>query len=333
MSLSSSPRVIVTGGAGFIGSNLVAALNAAGERDILIVDHLGTDAKWKNLVGLAYADYLDKAEFRARLRAGQLGPAQVVYHLGACSSTTEQDAGYLMDNNTRYTRELCEWALAVGARFVYASSGATYGDGALGYDDDDALTPRLRPLNMYGYSKQAFDLWALAGGLFAEGRVVGLKYFNVYGPGEDHKGEMRSVVHKAFHQIRGRGTVGLFRSYREDYADGEQKRDFVYVADAVAVTRFFGETAAPGGLYNVGTGTARTWLDLAHAVFAAMGETPLIDFIPMPETLRAKYQYETCATTAKLRGAGYRGEFHTLEAGVADYVTKYLLPTAAREES
>ncbi len=325
------PRIVVTGGAGFIGSNLVRSLNAAGERDILIVDHLGTGEKWRNLLGLAYADYLDKAEFRARFRAGGLGGAQVVYHLGACSSTTETDAGYLMDNNTRYTRELCEAALGAGARFVYASSGATYGDGALGYDDDDAVTPRLRPLNMYGYSKQAYDLWALAAGRFD--RIVGLKYFNVYGPGEDHKGEMRSVMHKAFQQIRARGTVALFRSHREDYADGEQKRDFVYVADAVAVTRFFGETAAPGGLYNVGTGTARTWLDLARAVFTAMDEEPLVDFIAMPEALRAKYQYETRATTAKLRAAGFAGEFHTLEAGVTDYVQKHLLPAAAREES
>ena len=331
--MGSSPRVIVTGGAGFIGSNLLRSLNAAGERDILLVDHLGSSEKWKNLVGTSYADYLDKVEFRARFRAEGLRGTQVVYHLGACSATTELDAGYLMDNNTRYTRELCEAALAAGARFVYASSGATYGDGSLGYDDADALTPRLAPLNMYGYSKQAFDLWALAGGLFTEGHIVGLKYFNVYGPGEDHKGEMRSVVHKAFHQIRARGSVQLFRSHREEYADGEQRRDFVYVADAVAVTRFFGETAAPGGLYNVGTGTARTWIDLARAVFTAMGEEPAIDFIAMPAALRAKYQYETCATTAKLRAAGYTAAFHTLEAGVADYVGKHLLPAAAREEA
>lgn len=312
---SVGPRIIVTGAAGFIGSNLVAALNAAGERDLLLVDHLDTGPKWKNLLGLRYEDYLDKAEFRARLRAGRLDGPRVIYHLGACSSTTETDAGYLMDNNYAYTRELCAWALAVGARFVYASSAATYGDGALGYDDDDALTPRLRPLNMYGYSKQAFDLWALAHGLLD--RIAGLKYFNVYGPGEQHKGDMRSVVHKAAEQIAERGRVGLFRSYRPDFADGEQRRDFVHVDDAVAVTLHFGAPDAPGGLYNCGTGRARTWLDLARAVFAAMGKEPAIDFIPMPESLRPNYQYETQARSEKLRAAGYAAPFRSLEDGVA----------------
>lgn len=316
-------QIIVTGGAGFIGSNLVAALNAAGERDILIVDHLGRDEKWRNLVGKRYWDFLDKTQFRTRLMGGEIPPPRVLYHLGACSSTTELDAAYLMENNYRYTRELCEWCLANGVRFVYASSGATYGDGALGFDDDDALTPRLAPLNMYGYSKQAFDVWALDQGLFD--RIVGLKYFNVFGPGEAHKGDMRSVVHKAYHQVRDEGEVGLFRSYRDDYADGEQRRDFVYVKDAVAATLHFGDPARPGGLYNVGTGEARTWLDLARAVFAALDREPEIRFVDMPESLRPKYQYETRASVDKLRAAGFDSEFHALEAGVADYVRNHLL--------
>ncbi len=317
-----SAQIIVTGGAGFIGSNLVRALNEQGEGDILIVDHLGSDEKWRNLPGLRYSDYLDKAEFRLRFRQGQIATPRVVYHLGACSATTELDAGYLMDNNYRYSRELCEWALDSGARFVYASSGATYGDGALGYDDADTRTPELRPLNMYGYSKQAFDEWALSGGHL--NRIVGLKYFNVYGPGEAHKGDMRSVVHKAYHQILESGEVGLFKSYRPEYADGQQVRDFVYVKDAVAVTLAFGDPALPGGLYNCGTGEARCWLDLARAVFAAMGREPSIRFIDMPETLREKYQYETRASVVKLRAAGCELPFHTLEEGVRDYVQNHL---------
>lgn len=317
-----SAQIIVTGAAGFIGSNLVRALNERGERDILLVDHLGEGEKWRNLIGLRSADYLDKAEFRRRFQDGQVAAPALVYHLGACSSTTEPDAGYLMDNNYRYTRELCEWSLAHGARFVYASSGATYGDGALGYDDDDALTPRLRPLNMYGYSKQAFDLWALDSGLFD--RIVGLKFFNVYGPGEAHKDDMRSMVHKAYGQILATGEVQLFKSHRDEYADGEQLRDFVYVADAVAATLHFGDAGRPGGLYNCGTGEARSWLDLAGAVFGAMKRREKIRFIDMPSTLRENYQYETRARVDKLRAAGMDAPFRSLEEGVKDYVQNHL---------
>ncbi|MCK4303924.1 MAG: ADP-glyceromanno-heptose 6-epimerase, partial [Candidatus Eisenbacteria sp.] len=309
-------------GAGFIGSNLVAALNAQGERDILIVDHLGRDEKWKNLRGLRFEDYLDKGEFRELLRARRLDPPETVFHLGACSSTTETDAGYLADNNYRYSKELCLWSLEQDARFIYASSAATYGDGSEGYDDDDEATPRLSPLNMYGLSKQMFDLWALERGILD--RIVGLKYFNVYGPREDHKGDMRSVAHKAFHQIRERGEVGLFKSYRPDCADGEQVRDFIYVNDAVDVTLHFRAAAAPGGLYNCGTGRARSWLDLARAVFAGLGQEPRIGFIAMPAELRSRYQYHTEARTEKLRAAGYTRPFTRLEDGIADYVRSHL---------
>jgi ADP-L-glycero-D-manno-heptose 6-epimerase len=220
-----SGKIIVTGGAGFIGSNLVAALNERGEEEILVVDELGKDEKWKNLVGLKYEDYLDKDQFRNAVIHDAIEKVRAVFHLGACSSTTEQDAGYLADNNYRYTRDLCEWCLRNDVRFVYASSAATYGDGSLGYSDEDDVTPTLKPLNMYGYSKQMFDLWALQNELF--GRIVGLKYFNVYGPREEHKGDMRSVVNKAFGQIRETGSVKLFKSYRPDYKDGEQVRDFI----------------------------------------------------------------------------------------------------------
>jgi len=324
-------KFIVTGGAGLIGSNLVVALNARGETGILVVDHLGQSEKWRNLAGLAFEDYLDKHAFRRLLREGRTpwaADTATVFHLGACSDTTEKDADYLADNNYRYSRELCEWCLAAGKRFIYASSAATYGDGALGYSDADALTPRLNPLNMYGYSKQMFDLWALRHRRFD--RIAGLKYFNVYGYGEAHKGDMRSVVHKAFGQIRATGQMRLFRSYCPDFRDGEQRRDFIYVRDAVAATMFFHDHPEVGGLYNCGTGKARTWNDLARAVFAAMKIPCQIEYIDMPEILRDKYQYHTQADMAKLRAAGYHEPFTELEDGVGDYVRQ--LAGASRPE-
>jgi ADP-L-glycero-D-manno-heptose 6-epimerase len=317
-------RIVVTGGAGFIGRNLVAALNERGEEDIVLVDRLGAGGQWRNLLGLRYADYLDKDDFRRRVREGRAPDAAAVFHLGACSSTTETDADYLADNNYRYSREVCEWALAAGARFVYASSAATYGDGSQGYRDDDAVTPTLRPLNMYGYSKHMFDLWALRSG--AMKRIAGLKYFNVFGPGEDHKGDMRSVVRKAFDQINETGIVKLFCSHREDVGDGEQTRDFVYVDDAVRMTLFFRDRPEVSGLFNAGTGAARTWNDLARAVFAAMGIEVRIEYIDMPEALRRTYQYHTEADMTKMRAAGWTEPAVTLEEGVMDYVRSYLLP-------
>ncbi len=228
----------------------------------------------------------------------------------------------MLDNNYHYTRELCEWSLKRGARFVYASSAATYGDGAQGYSDEDAGTPSLLPLNMYGMSKHLFDLWALRNGVM--GRIAGLKYFNVYGPGEDHKGDMRSVIHKAFGQIREGGVVKLFKSYRPDYPHGEQVRDFVYVKDAVDVTLFCGENEKASGLFNCGTGQARSWVDLAKAVFAAMKLEPNIEFIEMPLSLRSKYQYFTQAEMGKIRAAGYSKAFTSLEDGIREYVQGYL---------
>ena len=315
-------KFIVTGGAGFIGSNLVAALNERGEDRILVVDQFGADEKLKNLVGLRFEDYLDKDEFRAQIQYDRLAAADAVLHMGACSSTTEKDAGFLADNNYRYTRELCDWCLQHGVRFIYASSAATYGDGSLGYSDADAATPALRPLNMYGYSKHLFDLWALKQGLLD--RIAGLKYFNVYGPREEHKGDMRSVVHKAYHQIRETGEVRLFRSYRPEYSDGEQVRDFICVRDAVAVTLFFLDNHDVSGLFNCGTGAARTWNDLVKAVFSAMKRPPKIVYVDMPEALRPKYQYHTQADLAKLRAAGYGVPFTPLEEGIREYVQGYL---------
>jgi ADP-L-glycero-D-manno-heptose 6-epimerase len=316
-----SKLIVVTGAAGFIGRNVVAELNARGVEDLLLVDHLGTDEKWKNLIGLRYEDLISPERYLDLLRTSP--PAtEAIIHLGACSATTERNADYLLDNNYHYTRTVCEWCLEHHVRFVYASSAATYGDGAQGYSDDDRVTLTLRPLNMYGYSKHMFDLWALRHNLYS--RIVGLKYFNVYGPYEDHKADMRSVVHKGYHQIATTGELTLFKSYKPDYADGEQKRDFIYVKDAVDVTLHFTENRQRGGLFNVGTGQARTWVDLAHALFRAMKRQPNIRFIDMPETLRDKYQYFTQSDPAKLRAAGYTKPFTSLEDGVRDYVESYL---------
>ena len=317
-------QYIVTGGAGFIGRNLVAALNARGHEDVLIVDRLGSDQKWKNLLGLSFVDVVDLDEFRSFIADSTIDELETVFHLGACSDTTERDADYLLDNNYRYSQEVCQWCLSGDVRFIYASSAATYGDGSLGYSDDEARIPRYRPLNMYGYSKQMFDHWAAREGLFD--RILGLKYFNVFGPYEDHKGEMRSMVHKAYGQIVSTGRVRLFRSHRSGYGDGEQLRDFVYVKDAVDVTLFFEDQSQVSGLFNCGTGKARSWNDLMNALFAAMGRSPKIEYIDMPESLRNQYQYFTQADGAKLRSAGYDRPFTSLEEAVRDYVTTYLEP-------
>ena len=316
-------KTIVTGGAGLIGSNIVRLLNARGEEDVLVVDHLrGDPLKRRNLDSLRFAEYLERDAFRDAVKAGRLEPPRVLYHLGACSSTTETDEAFLADNNTGYTRELCEWCLANGTRFVYASSAATYGDGSRGYSDDEAGIPALEPLTLYGWSKQKFDLWALETG--AVRKIAGLKYFNVFGPGEDHKGDMRSVVAKQYATVRDAGRISLFKSDRPDYADGCQDRDFVYVKDDAAVTVWLGDHPDVSGIFNCGTGHARTWLDLANALFAALGKEPRIDFVDMPAKLKGKYQYHTEAQMAKLRAAGCDVPFRPLEDAVKDYVETHL---------
>ena len=320
-------RILVTGGAGFIGSALVWALNQRGHHDIVITDFLGKDEKWRNLVPLRFADYVEADDFRRRLQGSPeaFGRFSAVFHLGACSATTEKDAGYLADNNYAVTKELAAWALSRDSRFIYASSAATYGDGSMGMDDRDEKLHRLRPLNMYGYSKHLFDLHAQREGWL--GRIVGVKYFNVFGPNEDHKADMRSLVNKAYRQIESTGGVELFRSHRPDFRDGEQMRDFLYVKDAVEMTlHFAGDAngAKAGGLFNLGSGEANTWLTLAGAIFAALGRSPRITFIDMPEALRGKDQYFTKAEIGKLRAAGYTRPVTPLSEAVADYVRNYL---------
>jgi ADP-L-glycero-D-manno-heptose 6-epimerase len=316
--------IVVTGGAGFIGSVLVWRLNLMGRDDILIVDHLGKTEKWKNLQSLSYADYLDKAEFIARLEAGDFkNSIDVLFHLGACSSTTEADASYLMDNNFRYSARIGAWWEAhKTARFIYASSAATYGAGEKGYADDETKLLSLRPLNMYGYSKHVFDLYARRKGWLKE--IAGLKYFNVFGPNENHKADMRSVINKAFPRVWGEGKISLFESHRPDYKNGEQRRDFIYVKDAVEMTLFFMEHRSVAGIYNIGTGGARSWNDVANAMFAALNKKPSIQYIPMPPEIRSKYQYFTQAETAKLKAAGCSHQCRPLEETVAEYVKEYL---------
>ncbi len=317
--------IVVTGGAGFIGSRLVHALNQKGCDDLLVVDHLGSSRKWRNLNGLAFTDYLDRGQFMAELEAGRFGEQiQAIFHLGACSSTTETDVDYLMENNYRYTRRLAAWRSAHPAcRLIYASSAATYGNGAQGYQDDEGALDRLLPLNPYGFSKQRFDLAAQRNGWL--GDIVGLKYFNVFGPNEGHKGDMRSLVHKSFATLRQEGVMRLFKSHRPDFADGEQARDFIYVDDAVAITLFFLEHPSVNGIFNVGSGAARTWNDLAGAMFRALAMPVNIQYIDMPAPLRGQYQYFTQAEMNKLRQAGCHHQCMSLEEAVKTYITEHLL--------
>lgn len=316
---------IVTGGAGLIGSLVIWKLNREGIDDILVVDHLGTSDKWKNLAPLKFGDYLEKDVFRTMVRDNAFAGKKIdgIFHLGACSSTTERDASYLIDNNFRYTAELATFAVERQIRMIYASSCATYGDGSCGYRDDENGIERLRPLNMYGYSKQLFDLWAKRRNLFD--RLIGCKFSNIYGPNEAHKNEMRSVVLRAYEQITATGKMKLFRSYRSDYADGEQKRDFLYVKDAVNMLWFLFNSPKAAGLYNIGSGKAETWNHLVTAAFHALGKPVDIEYIDMPESLRDRYQYYTCAEMGKLYALGFDQAALSLDDAVADYLQNHLM--------
>ncbi len=309
--------ILLTGGAGFIGSAMLAKLNQEGIDDIVVIDSLKSSEKWKNLQGKSFIDYLDKSQLMSSI--DKFEHVEAVIHMGACSATTELDADYLMNNNFKYSRDLAEWSVKNNARFIYASSAATYGDGSLGYSDESI--DGLRPLNMYGYSKQLMDEYIKRTKL--DSKVAGFKFFNVYGPNEYHKGSMKSVVYKAFHQILETGTVSLFKSYHPNYADGEQKRDFIYVKDVTDVMFKFLVNPEWNGIYNLGTGSARSWNDLAKAVFMAMGKTVNIDYVEMPSNLRGKYQYFTQADGRRLHET--TGVImNTLEEGVRDYVTNHL---------
>lgn len=322
-------KIIVTGGAGFIGSAVVWRLNELGHDDILIVDRLDETDKWKNLVPLRFDDYVDADDFADEMDMHD--DTEFVFHLGACSSTTETNADFMFRNNFEYTKLLALWSLENDTRFIYASSAATYGDGSAGMEDGFDHLDKLRPLNVYGYSKHLFDQWAARNGLFD--RIVGLKYFNVFGPNEDHKGDMRSLVNKAFGQIQQSGKLQLFRSHHPDYADGEFGRDFVYVKDAVDMTLHFYEPLADasgsdraGGLFNVGSGRMNTWNALADAIFGAMDMPRNVEYVDMPEHLRDRYQYNTQADLTRIRETGYTAETTELKDAVADYIRNYLIP-------
>ncbi|HUR97900.1 MAG TPA: ADP-glyceromanno-heptose 6-epimerase [Pyrinomonadaceae bacterium] len=314
-------RIIVTGGAGFIGSAIVNRLNELGHDDILVVDRLDETDKWKNLAPLRFFDYLDADDFIEDL--DDFKDAKTVLHMGACSSTTETDADYMLRNNYQYTQDLARWSLKQGIRFIYASSAATYGDGSAGMNDGTDDLNKLRPLNVYGYSKHLFDQYAARNRMFES--IVGLKYFNVFGPNETHKGDMRSLINKAFDQINSTGRLQLFKSANPDYADGEFGRDFIYVKDAVDMTLFFMENKT-GGLFNAGSGRMNTWNALAGAIFGALDLPKDVEFIEMPEHLRARYQYHTLADLGRLREAGYAAETTELNDAVMDYVRNYLIP-------
>lgn len=310
--------IVVTGAAGFIGSCIVACLNERGIKDLILVDNLSNALKKRNLEGKRYADYLDKKEFIKIVKAGKLSlTVKSIIHMGACSSTTLQDAPYFEENNFQYTLELAKWALEHKARYVYASSAATYGDGSVGYKDDDETIRRCKPLNLYGLSKQKFDEWVLDHRL--SNQMVGLKFFNVFGPNEYHKDDMRSVVAKAYKTVVTEKKMKLFKSDRPDYKDGEQKRDFIYVKDVVDVVLYFFDNPHINGIYNVGTGQARSWNDLANALFAAVNLKPHIEYYEMPNQLKGKYQYFTQADMTKLRAAGFKKPFTSLEIAVKDY--------------
>ncbi|MCI0449949.1 MAG: ADP-glyceromanno-heptose 6-epimerase [Chlorobi bacterium] len=319
---------IITGGAGFIGSAICWRLNTLGINDILIVDTDMEGTKKQNVDSLEYADFIDKDTFLKQIIKGAINyKVDSIYHMGACSSTTEDDMEFLKENNVEYSKHLAGWCLKNDVKYIYASSGATYGAGEQAFDDDVELFPRLKPLNKYGLSKHMFDLWVVENNLHE--KFVGLKYFNVFGPNENHKGDMRSMVNKAYGQIMQNGKLKLFKSLKRDYKDGEQKRDFIYVKDAVDMTLYFDPLTAAGkdltGIYNIGSGTASTWLELAGAIFTALDKVPMIEFIDMPENIKNQYQYYSKANISKLREAGYSKSCMNLKDSVKDYVQNYLM--------
>jgi ADP-L-glycero-D-manno-heptose 6-epimerase len=317
--------ILITGAAGFIGSSVAFALNRQGRTDLILCDSLGDKEKWHNIIGLKYKQFIHLNSLFDFLETSSTAKQiEAVIHLGACSDTTETDMDFLLENNVNFSIRLCRWSLKNNVRFVYASSAAVYGDGRMGFSDDNDLTQKLRPLNKYGFSKWMFDMWILENGLIE--KVAGLRYFNVFGPNEYHKGKMTSVLFQIFHQALNEEKVRLFQSHRGDMAHGEQARDFVYIDEATDITLFVLKHSEVCGIFNVGTGRAHTFNELAHGLFAGLEKPSIIEYFPMPEELRPKYQYYTLADITRLRKAGYPLKEDAFKKNVTRYVKKYLIP-------
>ena len=317
--------ILITGACGFIGSALASALNKMGDTELVLCDRFGQQEKWQNLLGVSFRrcihpdqlfDFLGNAENARQLSA--------IAHLGACSDTTQTDMDYLFENNVNFSIRLCQWALDNDVRFVYASSAATYGDGSLGFSDADELTPQLRPLNKYGFSKWLFDMWVLQND--HQNHIAGLRYFNVFGPNEYHKGTMASVIFRTLPQALNDGMVRLFESHRSDVAHGEQARDFIYIDEIIDITRFVLQNPQANGIFNAGTGRAHTFNNLARGIFDGLDKKPVIEYFPMPEELRGRYQYFTQADMNRLQQAGYTSGPDRFQEFVARYVRDYLVP-------
>ena len=312
-------KVVVTGGAGFIGSALIWKLNNQGITDIIAVDVGEDNRNSKNIANKDISEYIERDKFLELVKTNKLTKdIDIILHMGACADTTETDSAYLLKNNFLYSKELCEWSLKNNTRYLYASSAATYGAGELGYSDRDELTPSLKPLNEYGNSKQMFDLWVLENTL--QDKITGFKFFNVYGPNEYHKKDMRSMVNKGYHQIKETGKLRLFKSYKPEYKDGEQERDFIYIKDVLDIIWYFIDAPSKHGIYNIGTGKTHTWNDLANALFKAFNIKSNIEYFDMPDKLKEQYQYFTQADLTKLKAAGCDCEFTDIDDAVKDYV-------------
>ncbi|HQL64373.1 MAG TPA: ADP-glyceromanno-heptose 6-epimerase [bacterium] len=314
---------VITGGMGFIGSAVVWEMNNSGIDNLIIVDSPSTNNSWKNLVNIRFADIIDKNTFIKKIEENKINYLiEGIIHMGACADTTENRVDYLLENNFQYTKKLATWAINNNCRFLYASSAATYGNGP-DFADDEEKIYLLKPLNIYGYSKHLFDIWAYRNNLLKQ--IAGIKFFNVFGPNEYHKGEMRSVIHKKFYEIMETGKANLFKSYKPQYKDGEQKRDFIYIKDAVKIIMFIYKNKSINGIFNAGTGIARSFNDIAKTIFSILGKKENIQYIDMPDNIRNSYQYFTQADVKKIRSAGYKETFLSLEESIQDYIKNYLL--------